>query len=86
MEPQFNPAVEEQALDRVHRIGQTQAVSTIRFVMRDSFEENIVSLQRRKKQFAELALAQGPVRRADYSRDLLQVRLKSIVLGSPPLG
>jgi SWI/SNF-related matrix-associated actin-dependent regulator of chromatin subfamily A3 len=39
MEPQWNPTVEEQALARVHRMGQTKAVTTIRFVMEGTFEE-----------------------------------------------
>jgi SNF2 family DNA or RNA helicase len=39
MEPQWNPALEEQALDRIHRIGQTQPVTTVRFIMEKSFEE-----------------------------------------------
>jgi len=34
-----NPTLEEQALARIHRIGQTQEVTTIRFYVRDSFEE-----------------------------------------------
>ena len=39
MEPQWNPMLEEQALDRVHRIGQTKPVITIRYIIKDSFEE-----------------------------------------------
>ncbi|PQE21378.1 hypothetical protein CJF30_00008251 [Rutstroemia sp. NJR-2017a BBW] len=39
MEPQWNPQVEEQALCRVHRIGQKKNVTTIRYRIRDSFEE-----------------------------------------------
>ena len=39
MEPQWNPALEEQALDRIHRIGQTQPVTTVRFIMEKSFEQ-----------------------------------------------
>jgi SWI/SNF-related matrix-associated actin-dependent regulator of chromatin subfamily A3 len=39
MEPQWNPTVEEQALARVYRMGQTKEVTTIRFVMEDTFEE-----------------------------------------------
>ncbi|CAN9209729.1 unnamed protein product [Alternaria alternata] len=39
MEPQWNPTVEEQALARVHRMGQTKEVTTVRFVMADTFEE-----------------------------------------------
>lgn len=34
-----NPNLEEQALARIHRLGQKKAVKTLRFVMRDSFEE-----------------------------------------------
>jgi len=39
VEPQWNPTVEEQALARVHRMGQTKEVTTIRFVMEGSFEQ-----------------------------------------------
>jgi hypothetical protein len=39
MEPQWNPSLEEQALARVYRIGQTQNVTTIRFLMKDSIEK-----------------------------------------------
>jgi hypothetical protein len=39
MEPHWNPMIEEQALSRVHRVGQKRNVSTIRYMMRDSVEE-----------------------------------------------
>lgn len=39
IEPHWNPTVEEQALARVHRMGQTKEVTTIRYVMKDTFEE-----------------------------------------------
>lgn len=37
--PFRNPTLEEQALARIHRIGQTQSVTTVRFYVRNSFEE-----------------------------------------------
>jgi hypothetical protein len=39
LEPHWNPMIEEQALCRVHRVGQKRNVTTIRYMMRDSFEE-----------------------------------------------
>ena len=39
MEPQWNPMAEEQALDRIHRLGQTRPVTTIRYIMKDTWEE-----------------------------------------------
>ena len=43
MEPQWNPMAEEQALDRVHRIGQTQPVIAIRYIVNESVEEVCIS-------------------------------------------
>ena len=39
LEPQWNPMIEEQALSRVHRMGQRKDVKVVRYIMRDSFEE-----------------------------------------------
>ena len=57
MEPQFNPAAEAQAVDRVHRLGQTRPVTVKRFIMENSFEEKMLELQRRKKDLADLTMA-----------------------------
>ena len=45
MEPQFNPGAEAQAIDRVHRLGQTREVTCTRFIMDHSIEEAIMLLQ-----------------------------------------
>ena len=45
----WNPAVENQATDRVHRIGQTRSVSSYKLVTSGTIEEKIVELQDRKK-------------------------------------
>ena len=39
VEPQCNPMVEEQALDRIHRFGQTKYVTTVRYIIKDTWEE-----------------------------------------------
>ncbi|KAH7657772.1 DNA helicase protein [Dioscorea alata] len=49
VDPWWNPAVEEQAMDRVHRIGQKQEVRIIRLIVKDSIEERVLELQERKK-------------------------------------
>ncbi|KAK4238401.1 SNF2 family N-terminal domain-containing protein [Achaetomium macrosporum] len=56
MEPQFNPAAEAQAVDRVHRLGQTRAVRIVRFIMKGSFEEEMLKLQDKKKKLASLSM------------------------------
>ena len=39
MEPQWNPALEDQAMDRVHRIGQRKEVTTVRYIVANTLEE-----------------------------------------------
>lgn len=57
MEPQFNPAAEAQAVDRVHRLGQTREVEIKRFVMDGSFEEKMLDLQRKKMALADITMS-----------------------------
>ncbi|KAI0883110.1 uncharacterized protein GGS22DRAFT_35921 [Annulohypoxylon maeteangense] len=54
LEPQWNPAVEDQALARVHRMGQKRPVVTIRYIIRDSIEESVASAKGKKRLLAEL--------------------------------
>lgn len=51
-DPWWNPAVEAQAADRVHRIGQTRSVNVYRLVVRGSVEEKILALQASKRNLA----------------------------------
>jgi SNF2 family DNA or RNA helicase len=48
MDPWWNPAVEQQAIDRTHRIGQTKNIFAYRFICKDSVEEKIVALKQKK--------------------------------------
>ncbi len=57
LDPWWNPAVEDQASDRAHRIGQTRPVTIYRLVMKDSIEEKIVDLHRSKRDLADNLLA-----------------------------
>lgn len=53
LDPWWNPAVEDQAADRVYRIGQENPVLVHRLVARDTIEERVLDLQRAKRQVAE---------------------------------
>ncbi len=48
MDPWWNPAVEEQAIDRTHRIGQTKNIFAYRFICKDTVEEKIMKLKEKK--------------------------------------
>jgi SNF2 family DNA or RNA helicase len=52
-DPWWNPAVEDQATDRTHRIGQTRAVFSYKLITRGTVEEKILALQRRKRELAQ---------------------------------
>ena len=64
MDPWWNPAVEEQASDRAHRIGQERPVTVYRIVAKNTVEERIVDLHAWKRDLAESLLedTSGPVR------------------------
>jgi SNF2 family DNA or RNA helicase len=48
-DPWWNPAVEDQATDRAHRIGQKKTVYVIKMIASDTVEEKVLKLQRRKQ-------------------------------------
>ncbi len=56
LDPWWNPAVEAQAIDRSHRIGQTQHVFAYRLICRDTVEEKILELQQKKRDLADAIL------------------------------
>ncbi|ACY14341.1 DEAD/DEAH box helicase [Haliangium ochraceum] len=73
-DPWWNPAVEEQAADRAHRIGQDRPVMVYRLVSKDTVEERILALQEQKRALAEAAIGEG-ARAAQLTRDDLMALL-----------
>jgi SNF2 family DNA or RNA helicase len=70
LDPWWNPAVEEQAADRSHRIGQDRPVMVYRLVASDTVEERILVLQEKKRELAEAALG-GSLRSGGITREEL---------------
>ncbi|CAK7222539.1 hypothetical protein SEUCBS140593_004933 [Sporothrix eucalyptigena] len=69
VEPHWNPTLEEQALARIHRLGQTQPVTTVRFYVRNSFEEQVIKLQESKKRLAGVLLSHHDTGQVDDNLD-----------------
>jgi hypothetical protein len=59
LDPWWNPAVEDQATDRAHRIGQTRPVMAYRFVAKDTVEEKVIALQDKKRALFDMTVEQG---------------------------
>jgi SNF2 family DNA or RNA helicase len=53
VDPWWNPAAEQQAIDRTHRIGQTKKIFAYKMICKDSIEEKILHLQEKKKALAQ---------------------------------
>jgi DNA repair protein RAD5 len=63
MDPWWSPSVEDQAIDRIHRIGQNESVKVIRFIIENSIETKMLKIQERKKQIGEAVGAEEEERR-----------------------
>ena len=71
LDPWWNPAVEDQAADRAHRIGQDKPVVVHRLVAEDTVEERILALQDKKRALAEAAIGDATQAAAITRDDLL---------------
>ncbi len=71
-DPWWNPAVEEQATDRVYRIGQKKSVQVIRLLTKNTIEEKIDKLQKRKKQLSDSVIKSKEVFINQLSREELE--------------
>ena len=57
LDPWWNPAVEAQAIDRAHRIGQTRQVFAYRLIAKDTVEEKVLDLQQTKRDLADAIIS-----------------------------
>jgi SNF2 family DNA or RNA helicase len=73
LDPWWNPAVEDQATDRAHRIGQTKPVTVYRLVARGTVEEKILSLHARKRALVAGVLAGSDAAARLSTTDLLEL-------------
>jgi SNF2 family DNA or RNA helicase len=75
LDPWWNPALESQAIDRAHRIGQTRQVFAYRLVARDTVEEKILELQQSKRELADAIIQEDQSLIAKLTREDLELLL-----------
>jgi len=75
LDPWWNPAVEAQAVDRAHRIGQTRPVFAYRLICRDTVEEKIIELQKQKRELADAIISADSSLIRSLTADDLQLLL-----------
>jgi superfamily II DNA or RNA helicase len=75
LDPWWNPAVEAQAIDRAHRVGQTKQVFAYRLICRDTVEEKIAELQTKKRGLADAILQENGSVLEQLSADDLEMLL-----------
>jgi SNF2 family DNA or RNA helicase len=73
LDPWWNPAVEEQALSRAHRMGQKKNVFVYRFITKDTLEEKIQLLQEKKSQLAENFINENNPFRTNDKEELMKL-------------
>lgn len=71
-DPWWNPAAENQATDRAHRIGQDKPVFVYKLVCNNTLEEGIIAMQARKAELARAILDDGAMQRAEFTLDDLE--------------
>lgn len=71
-DPWWNPAVEDQATDRAHRIGQLKSVHVIKLITKGTIEEKIYKLQKKKKDLSESVIASKEVFINSLSKEELE--------------
>ncbi|KAF8640433.1 hypothetical protein AX17_000098 [Amanita inopinata Kibby_2008] len=73
MDPYWNPAVENQAVDRIHRLGQTKPVTTVKLIIENTIEARLLEVQKKKTELANMTLGQN------FSKaELMQRRMEEL--------
>jgi superfamily II DNA or RNA helicase len=75
LDPWWNPAVEAQAVDRAHRIGQTRQVFAYRLIARDTVEEKVLELQKTKRDLAAAIISEDNSPLRNLQREDLELLL-----------
>ncbi len=75
LDPWWNPAVEAQAIDRTHRIGQQNNVFAYRLIARDTVEEKVLELQEKKRELAQAIITGENALIRDLAREDLEMLL-----------
>ncbi|CAL1695094.1 unnamed protein product [Somion occarium] len=70
MDPYWNPAVENQAVDRIHRLGQKRPVTTIKLIIENSIEARLLEVQKKKTELANMTLGQNLTKAEMHQRRL----------------
>ena len=76
-DPWWNPAVEDQASDRAHRIGQTKPVTIYRLIAKQTIEEKIIALHNEKRDLAEKILSGADTPGSITAEELLKLITES---------
>lgn len=77
LDPWWNPAVEAQAIDRAHRIGQENKVMAYRLIAAGTVEDKVLELQRTKRELADAILSEDKALIKNLTRDDLELLLSS---------
>jgi SNF2 family DNA or RNA helicase len=76
LDPWWNPAIEAQAIDRSHRIGQSRNVFAYRLIARDTVEEKILDLQKAKRELADAIITSDNSVLVGLTREHLELLLE----------
>jgi len=79
MDPYWNPAVENQAVDRIHRLGQTKPVIATKFIIENSIEQRLLEVQKKKADLASMTLGR-PLNKHELQQRRLE-ELQSLLGG-----